>query len=119
MRNARCAETAKHHFCLLEIGAVDRDVETGVHLDETGHVETFLEYYTIVRRLRFERFLAHRRDLLERLNSYPRVVGEILWESGQLVIAGLPTEADVDAAEESLKRGDSEFRDLLAPFSLI
>jgi hypothetical protein len=48
-------------------------------------------------------------SLLEQLNSYLEVIGEALGENGQLLITGMPTEADVDAAEDHLKRGDSDF----------
>jgi hypothetical protein len=79
----------------------------------------FLEYHALVRRLRFQRFLISFRDrLIDQLNSYLVGVGEAIGETGQLTLTGLPTEADVDAAEASLERGDRDFKDLLEPFSL-
>ncbi len=102
----------------LAVAEVSREIGWDARSGLTGK-ETFLEYYVVVRRLRFERFLARfRQSLLEQLNSYLSVIGEALGENGQLVITGMPTEADVDAAEDHLKRGDSDFGELLAPFSI-
>jgi hypothetical protein len=79
----------------------------------------FLEYYAIVRRLRFERFLIQFRDrLIDQLNSYLVGIGEIVGETGRLTVTGLPTDADVNAAEASLEHGDKDFKDLLEPFSI-
>lgn len=80
--------------------------------------DSFLEYYVIVRRLRFERFLIQFRDrLIDQLNSYLRAIGKVVGETGQLTLTGLPTEADVDTAEAALGRGDRDFKDILEPFS--
>lgn len=79
----------------------------------------FLEYYVHVRLLRFERVLIRFRDrLIEQLNSYLVGVGEVIGETGQLTVRGLPTKTDVDAAEASLAQGGQSFKDLLEPFSL-
>jgi hypothetical protein len=80
--------------------------------------DTFLEYYTTVRRLRFERFLAQFRvTLVEQLNRHLVQVGEVIGEDGQLTLQGLPDEDAVAAAEESLRLGEKGFKDLLEPFS--
>jgi hypothetical protein len=102
----------------LALAEVSRELGWDMRNAFTGR-EIFLEYYTIVRRLRFERFLARfREQLIEKLNSYLLQIGEVVGERGQLALTGMPTEADVDAAMDSLERGDQDFKDLLAPFSL-
>lgn len=79
--------------------------------------ETFLEYYVIIRRLRFERFLMQfRNGLIDQLNNYVRSLGEAVGHPAELVVSGLPTESDVDAALASLETGDKDLNDILTPF---
>jgi len=112
------SSTEEIRFKDLALAEVSRDLGWDMRTMFTGQ-ETFLEYYTIVRRLRFERFLARfRSNLVDGLNTYLASIGEAIGESGQLVLRGLPTEADIDTAEASLKRGDQDFKDLLEPFSV-
>jgi hypothetical protein len=79
----------------------------------------FLEYYAIVRRLRFERFLIRFRDrVIDQLNEYLGRVEDVIGAAVRLKLTGLPTGADVDAAEASLAAGPPSFRELLEPFAI-
>jgi hypothetical protein len=101
----------------LALAELTRDLGWDMRAMFAGR-DTFVEYYTTVRRLRFERFLANfRSTLVDQLNRRLIDVGKVVGESGQLVLTGLPDEDDIAAAEESLRRGDKDFKDLLAPFS--
>jgi hypothetical protein len=112
------SSTEDIRFRDLALAELTRDLGWDMRAMFSGR-ETFLEYYTTVRRLRFERFLARfRNGVIGQLNAYLVDIGKAVGETGQLVLRGLPTEADVDAAEVSLQRGDKDFKDLLAPFSI-
>jgi hypothetical protein len=111
------SSTEEIRFKDLAMAEVSRDIGWDMRNMFTGR-DTFLEYYTIVRRLRFERFLANFREhLISQLNTYLISIGEAVGETGQLVVSGLPTEADIAAAEISLQRGDRDFKEILEPFS--
>jgi hypothetical protein len=116
--NVGYSPTEEIRFKDLALAEVSRDLGWDMRAAFTGN-ETFLEYYTIVRRFRFERFLARfRQRIIDQLNTYLSGIGAIVGESGQLVVRGLPTEADIDAAEISLRSGDRDFKDILEPFSV-
>jgi hypothetical protein len=101
----------------LALAEVSRHIGWDMRAMFSGR-DTFLEYHTTVRRLRFERFLANfRTTLVEQLNRYLVQIGKVVGEDGQLVLKGLPGEDDVAAAEESLQLGEKDFKDLLEPFS--
>lgn len=76
-----------------------------------------LEYYSLVRALRFERFKVEFREaLLATLNRGASRAGQKLDFRGQLMIEGLPSLADVSAAERELAEGRKAFKDIFAPF---
>jgi len=56
--------------------------------------------------------------LLDALNSALISVGNVVGETCKLAVTGLPTEDDVLAARRLLKRGESDFKGILEPFSL-
>jgi hypothetical protein len=101
----------------LAIAEVSRDLGWDMRAMFAGK-DTFLEYYTTVRRLRFERLLADfRSTLVEQLNRHLIQIGKVVGEDGQLTLKGLPGKDTVAAAEESLRLGKKNFNDLLEPFS--
>lgn len=104
------------HFKTLAVAEVCREIGW----DARGMFrEEFLEYYEIIRRLRFETFLALlRRSLLGSLNSALVSIGTVLGETGKLVVTGLPTEDDVLSARRRLERGQSDLKAVIEPFSL-
>lgn len=80
----------------------------------------FLEYYILLREIRFQAFLIELREtMLDSLNNSLRRVGEKLGFGGQLKIAGMPTQADIDTALRKLNAGEGKFTELLKPFSLL
>ena len=100
----------------LATAELTKDIGWDMRAAFTGR-ETFLEYYVIVRRLRFERFLLKlRQGLIDQLNRHVRALGEAIGHPAELVVSGLPTESTIDTATRSLEAGDGDFRDILAPF---
>jgi hypothetical protein len=116
--NVGYSSTDEIRFRQLGLAEASRDIGWDMRSMLAGD-DYFLEYYAIVRRLRFERFLIRFRDrIIDQLNAQLVGIGEVLNESGRLVLKGLPTEADVDAAEASLAKGDQSLKGLLYPFSI-
>ncbi len=75
------------------------------------------EYYSLHRELSFERFLINlRNEILSTLNEGLASAGHELSFSAQLVIEGLPTLGDVDAAQVALASGSRPFKDIMEPF---
>jgi len=100
----------------LATAGLTKDIGWDMRSSLTGK-ETFLEYYVIVRRLRFERFLLRFRDgLIDQLNQHVLAIGQTIGHPAELVVSGLPTESMMDAAVRSLEAGDKDFKDILAPF---
>lgn len=101
----------------LALAEVSRHIGWDMRAMFSGR-DTFLEYYTTVRRLRFERFLVNfRTTLVEQLNRHLLEIGKVVGADGHLVLQGLPREEDIAAAEEALRHGKKDFKDLLEPFS--
>lgn len=116
--NIGYSSTDEIRFTKLGLAEASRDIGWDMRAAFSGD-DNFLEYYVHVRRLRFERFLIRFRErLIGQLNSYLVGIGEVVGETGQLRLRGLPTEADVEAAEASLAQGNQSFKDLLEPFSM-
>jgi hypothetical protein len=116
--NVGYSSTDEIRFKQLGLAEASREIGWDMRSMFSGD-DYFLEYYAHVRRLRFERFLIRFRDrLIEQLNSHLVGIGEVAGERGHLTLRGLPTEAEVDAAEASLAQGDQSFKDLLEPFSM-
>ncbi len=76
-----------------------------------------LEFYWLHRELLFERFLIELRgEILTSLNEGLVVIGREMNFSGEVVVEGLPTLADVDAAQEALALGARPFKEIIEPF---
>ena len=85
----------------------------GLFLEET------LEYYDIHRALVFERFKVELRTiLLKKVNEALTLAGQKLGFSGKILISGLPTLKEVEAAQTHLTRGDRPLQEILKPFRL-
>ena len=79
--------------------------------------EDILQYYSLYRELLFERFkIELRNSILETLNDGLDRVSREFGFSGRLEIEGLPTLADVEAAQAHLAAGDRPFKEILEPF---
>lgn len=79
--------------------------------------EETLEYYWLYRELLFERFkIELRGSILKTLNDGLDRAGRKVGFSVRLEIEGLPTLADVDAAQAHLAAGDRPFKEILEPF---
>ena len=77
-----------------------------------------LEYYWLHRRLRFERFKIELREhLLGTLNEVLARAGREVGFAGQLMVEGVPSLEDVEAAESNLVAGNTSFNDLMDPFT--
>lgn len=80
--------------------------------------EGVLGYYTMQRRLRFERFKIQLRDaIMATLNRGLQRAGMRLGFTATLQLEGLPTLADVDTAESRLQTGAAPFGEILEPFN--
>lgn len=76
-----------------------------------------LEYYLIHRNLTFERVKIELRDsILATLNEGIERAGQELGFTTKIVIGGLPTIADVRAANDHLQKGDIPFAEILETF---
>jgi hypothetical protein len=75
------------------------------------------EYYQWYRLLLFEHFKIELRDcIMAALNTAVERAGKTLGFSGQLVVEGLPTLADVKDAQEALTTGSRTFGEILGVF---
>jgi hypothetical protein len=82
--------------------------------------EIFLEYYTLHRRLIFERFVISLREaILQTLNEVLGRVGPRFGKSARLQISGLPTLDDVAKAVDELAAGERTFNSVLDDFTLL
>ena len=82
--------------------------------------EIFLEYYTLHRRLVFERFVISLREaILQTLNEMLDRVGPRFEVQSRLQISGLPTLEDVAAAMNELCAGERTFNSILDDFTLL
>ncbi len=78
-----------------------------------------LSYYWIHLSLTFEKFKIQLRDaMLTTLNSGLQRVGGKMGLNAQIRIDGLPTLADVDAANQHLDSGTMPFTEVMKPFEL-
>jgi hypothetical protein len=81
--------------------------------------EDMLDYYFVHRELVWERFKAHLRDgIVETINEGLRRAGQVLGFDTRLVIEGLPSEEEIDQAEQKLRTGLASFDEILKPFRL-
>ena len=82
--------------------------------------EIFLEYYTLHRRLVFERFVISLREpILETLNEMLDRVGPRFGARSRLQISGLPTLKDVETAMIEFAAGERTFNSVLDDFTLL
>lgn len=80
-------------------------------------MEHITEYYLWHRELEFERFkIEFRKSILATLNDGISRVGKELGFNSQIEIKGLPTDADVSAAQEKLLSGVGTFNEILSTF---
>jgi hypothetical protein len=78
-------------------------------------IEEVLDPYGIARALRFLRFKIKLRDaLLVQINAYLIAAASRLHANAQLVLEHVPTEADVDEAEQALASGAASLSDLIS-----
>jgi hypothetical protein len=76
-----------------------------------------LEYYLIRRNLLFEHFIIELREIiLMTLNQGIKRGGDELGFQTKIVINGLPTIADIQAANDHLQKGNMPFAEILEPF---
>jgi hypothetical protein len=76
-----------------------------------------LEYYLIHRDLLFEQFIIELREIiLNTLNQGIKRVGEEVGFQTKIVINGLPTITDIQAANDHLQKGNITFAEILEPF---
>lgn len=75
------------------------------------------EYFLLVRLLRFARFkLRLRNSMLSTINdNLTRLLSGCAYD-GKIEIHGLPTEEDIQQAEQDLERGRRRFNDIIDPF---
>ncbi len=82
-----------------------------------SYSENVLEFYTLYRFLKFEKFKIEFRDhLFEQLNSILAKVGKEIGFSCQLEVEGLPTLKDVQQAEKDLAGGSKQFKEIMNMF---
>ena len=80
----------------------------------------FLEYYTLHRRLVFERFVINLREaILQTLNEMLDRVGPRFEVKSRLQISGLPTLEDVAKAMKEFAAGERTFNSVLDDFTLL
>jgi hypothetical protein len=78
-----------------------------------------LSYYWIHLSLTFEKFKIQLREaMLTTLNSGLQRIGEKIGFKAQIKIDGLPTLADIDAANQNLNSGAMPFTEVMKPFEL-
>jgi hypothetical protein len=79
--------------------------------------DELLEYYQLLRLLRFERFKAELRELiLSGVNDCLMRVGRRLDFRGRIEMEGLPTLDEIESAEEALRSGSRPFTDIVKQF---
>jgi hypothetical protein len=78
------------------------------------------EYYFFMRELRFHRFKIEMRGaILARLNEALLTVETTAGPLGQIIIEGLPTIQDVDAAETCMREGTRSISDIMREFRFL
>lgn len=76
-----------------------------------------LEYYLTHRFLSFESFkIALRDNILKTLNEGLERAGKIVGFKAHILVTGLSSRSDVEAAMGRLKAGNSTFKEILEPF---
>lgn len=79
--------------------------------------DEILEFYQLLRFLRFERFKADLRALiLSRVNDCLLRIGRRLGFEGRIEIEGLPTGDEIESAEEALRSGARPFTEIVKQF---
>jgi hypothetical protein len=79
--------------------------------------DDMLEFYSLKRLLRFERFKIVVRDsIIDTLNEGLKRAGRRMGFEGQIRLHGLPRLSDVERAESELESGSKSFGEVLKPF---
>ncbi len=100
----------------MAIAEITKDIGWNARSDYRGQA---LEYYWLVRELRFYKFLIIlRNQIISDLNRCLVIVGENMGFKSTIQIEGLPKLEDVDLANKELKQGGVSFTEIIGRFQL-